>query len=369
MSSQPQYQQQDPLLHPSSPARKEEKTLTCPEDVDWIFDADTLQTAGGNQLVRKYGLTEASTEYPHHPFALGPNSVSLWDRQIRRLSMAAGESHILISAFSKIQNCDILFYTRIAGYREQDTPRIVAHFQRIDAASHEASNDTQHNNWLYLLHEIKNPLALLQAAERMEFGQQEEGMSDSDYARLRRYAVRCLEDHLRNGVLLATEQDNPIPNRKEPFDLKRFMEDIKESYQPLLRLQQNQLIMDLDIEAIRQVRMDRALLSQLLNNLLLNKLNLLHHQTVSLRAETAHQSIGRREPSLLLTIEDEGPPFPASLLSGEERSPDMEALFRLQHGAGLGMSICRRIVSVMEGELAFYNDPPKTRIRLSLPVG
>lgn len=368
MPSEPQFQSQDPLLDKSAAADRED-SLTCPEDVDWIFDADTLETAGGKHLVRKYGLTEASGDYPHHPFALGPNSVALWDRQIRRLSMAAGESHILISAFSKIQNCDILFYTRVAGYREKDVPRIVANFQRIDAASHEASNDTQHNNWLYLLHEIKNPLALLQAAERMEFGQQGDGMSDSDYARLRRYAVRCLEDHLRNGVLLATEQDNPIPNRKEPFDLQLFMEEIKESYQPLLQLQQNQLHMDLDIEAIRQVRLDRALLSQLLNNLLLNKLNLLHHQTVSLRAETAHHNFNRQEPSLLLTIEDEGPPFPASLLSGEERSPDIEALFRLQHGAGLGMTICRRIVTVMGGDLAFYNDPPKTRIRLALPIG
>lgn len=356
------------LQQESSAPSPHSETLNCPEDVDWIFDADTLQTAGTEHLLHKYGLTEPSSDLPHHPFALGPGSAALWDRHIRRLSMASGEAHILISAFSKTENADLQFYCRVAGYREEGLPRIVANFQKIDAASQEASNDTRHHNWLYLLHEIKNPLSLLQAAERMELGTQQEGMSDSDYARLRRYAVRCLEEHLRNGVFLATDQDSPIPNRREPVDLRLFLEEFRESFQPLLDLQQNELEMNLQIESLRQVRMDRALLSQLLNNLLLNKLNILHHQKVWFNVEALHRHTDRTGPSILFTIEDNGPPFPASVLEGLERSADMEALFRLQHGAGLGLGICRRIVSSMNGTLRFYNDPPKTRIRLSLPV-
>ena len=68
------------------------------------------------------------------------------------------------------------------------------------------------------------------------------------------------------------------------------------------------------------------------------------------------------------TIEDQGPAFPDYILQGQEKEINLKGLLEVQRHSGLGLPICRRIVSVMGGELKFYNDPPKTRIRIWLPL-
>jgi signal transduction histidine kinase len=71
---------------------------------------------------------------------------------------------------------------------------------------------------------------------------------------------------------------------------------------------------------------------------------------------------------LVITIEDEGPAFPEHILAELEEEPDLDGLMRIRMNSGLGLPICRRIASVMGGEMKLYNDPPKTRIRLWLPL-
>jgi signal transduction histidine kinase len=352
--------QESPGFHPSDDPSP---PLHCPEDVDWIFDVDTLRNGGAQGLVQRFNLQEASLDNPHHPFLLSESSVSNWDQAVRRLSMAAGESHLVIAAHGQAGIGETVFYTRVAGYREDGLPRIVANFRKLDQTSYQSVTDTVRNNWLYLLHEIKTPLSLLRATAN------DPGEANAEIGHARRYAINALENHLRNGVFLATEDTRQIPVHPEPVDLKFFFEDLCVVHRPLLNMHENTLRLQLDIDAVRSARLDPVLLGQILNNLLVNKVNLLHGQEVLLTV--SHGSVRKDGTGSLLhvTIEDEGPPFPDFVLNASESTPDLEGLMQVTKNSGLGLSICRRIISVLNGELHFFNDPPKTRIRLHLPLG
>lgn len=354
---------------PSPSSQPEPQELICPEDVDWIFDVDSLRSAGGDSLIRLHGLEEASSDCPHHPFNLSPSSVAIWDQTVRKLSMAAGESHLVLTAHSNAEAGEIVFYSRVAGYREDGLPRIAATFQRIDHSSYQSVADNVRQNWLYLLHEIKNPLSILKGAEDIEYSQRESESARREAGQTRHFAITCLEDHLRNGVFLATEDSRMLPNRPDPLDLKLFFEDLVEAFGVLLRMQDNRINLELDIASHQVARIDRTLLAQLLNNLLLNKINLLQNQTISLRVTLGSSRANGSGTLLNISIEDEGPAFPDYVLQELEKEPDVEGLLRIQKNSGLGLPICRRIASVMGGEIRFYNDPPKTRIRIWLPLG
>lgn len=359
-----------PESRPSpSSSKTDPEILICPEDVDWIFDVDTLRTAGGEALIRRNGLEEPSRDCPHHPFNLSASSATVWDQTVRKLSMAAGESHLVLTAHSNSEAREIVFYSRVAGFRENGLPRIAATFQLINQSSYQSVADNVRQNWLYLLHEIKNPLSILKAADDIEYQElQQAGKEPSRSAQTRRFAINCLEDHLRNGVFLATEDSRMIPNHPEPLDLKLFFEDLRESFEVLLRMENNHIELKLDIDAYQVARIDRTLLSQLLNNLLLNKINLLKDQTVTLDCSLAPSRNDGTGTLLVITIEDEGPAFPVEVLQEQEKDPQLEGLLKIQRNSGLGLPICRRIASVMGGEIKFFNDAPKTRIRIWLPL-
>jgi signal transduction histidine kinase len=358
-----------PESRPSASSDESQATLVCPEDVDWIFDVDTLRSAGGESLIRLHGLEDPPQDYPHYPFNISAGSASIWDEAVRKLSMAAGESHLILTGHSRSEAQDIVFYARVAGFREEGLPRIAATFQKIDNSSYKSVADTTRQNWLYLLHEIKNPISILKTAEDLEYQAATGGTTPEEAAQTRHFAITCLEDHLRNGVFLATEDSRMIPTHAEPVDLKLFFEDVRATFQTLLRLQKNQLEVSLNIDSHQVARIDRTLLAQLLNNLLLNKINCLEEQTVSLDCSLGSVRADGAGTLLIITIEDEGPPFPEYVLHGLDKEPGLDGLLQVQRNSGLGLPICRRIASVMGGEVKFYNDPPKTRIRIWLPLG
>jgi hypothetical protein len=207
---------------PSPSSQPDPEQLICPEDVDWIFDVDSLHSAGGDALIRLHGLEDPPRDSPHYPFNLSSSSASIWDKAVRDLSAASGESHLIVTGHSHKEARELVFYARVAGFREKGLPRIAATFQRIDQSSYQSVADSVRQNWMYLLHEIKNPLSILKAAEDIEYREAKGMKSAGEAAQTRHFAITCLEDHLRNGVFLATEDSRMIPNRPKPLDMQLF---------------------------------------------------------------------------------------------------------------------------------------------------
>ena len=135
-----------------------------------------------------------------------------------------------------------------------------------------------------------------------------------------------------------------------------------------MRMENNTIKVNLNIASHQVARIDRTLLAQLLNNLLLNKINLLKNQTVTIDCSLGSSRSDGSGTLLVITIEDEGPEFPDHVLQELAKDPNLEGLLQIHKNSGLGLPICRRIASVMGGEIRFYNDPPKTRIRIWIPL-
>jgi len=335
--------------------------LACPEGVDWIFEVDSLQSAGSEALLDQFGLKAPANDCPHHPFELTAHSATIWDSTIRSLSMAAGEKHILVNGFSRSESREITFYCRVAGFREAGLPKIAGTFQRIEPASYMAISEDIRENWLYLLHEIKQPLALFKTAL--------DNLPDSPEARSMVFALEGLQAHLRNGVYLATEDSRLLPNRPEPGNLKSFFDQVKEAYTPLLEQHGVSFNMELDIDSFEQACFDRTLLSQIITNILLQKLSVLRDTPLYIACHLASSRADGGGVLLHILVRDEGPPFTEDILQQRDLSPDMEGMFRMHDRPDLGLSLCRRIAATMGGDIHFYNDPPGTRIRIIIPLG
>ena len=67
----------------------------------------------------------------------------------------------------------------------------------------------------------------------------------------------------------------------------------------------------------------------------------------------------------MVTIADNGPGFPQPVLAGQAE----EFFSTKTAGAGLGLSICRRIVAEAGGELKLYNTEAGAAAEVSLPAG
>lgn len=340
--------------------------MVCPEDVDWIFDVDTLESAGGESFRQLHGLSSPSADNPHHPFLLTPDSGSLWDKTVRSLSMASGEAHILLSS-SKETDSGPVFYARVAGFREQGMPRIACVFQLIDKASVHTGDDKVWRNWLYLLHEIKNTISLLRVAEDCTTPSSGSEDAFTSPEHLRSFALHCLENHIRNGVLLATDDGRELPCNPAPLHLQAVLENIIDAHAIAMAQKGNSIELDFRCEQLATVRFDRTLLEQLLNNLLLNKSKLLANQKVVVRVEEA-AAHSRSGWELVLTLDDQGPVFPDFVLQHKSPEVDIGGLLDVRRSSGLGLSIVRRIVTTLNGQIHFFNGDTHRRIRIHLPI-
>jgi hypothetical protein len=356
MSAYPEFHNQSKgALHP--------QPMACPEDVDWIFDVDTLDSAGGEGFRRLHRLLAPHADCPHHPFLLASDSASLWDQTVRNLSMAAGEANILLRAETNEESPPV-FYARVAGFREGGLPRIACVFQRIENGFNATTDDCVWRNWLYLLHEIKNTISLLRVAEDPETASTPATQPEVDH--LRHFAIHCLENHIRNGILLASDESRDLPNNPLPMDLRPTLEAIIDAHSVALGQNDNAVQLSFDCQSLTTVRLDRTLFEQLFNNLLLNKAKLLHHDTVRIKVMESRDA--QQALRLTFLIEDNGPAFPDFILNNEATKADISGLLDVRRGSGLGLSIVRRIIRTMGGEIAFFNDAEVRRIRIHLPV-
>ena len=128
----------------------------------------------------------------------------------------------------------------------------------------------------------------------------------------------------------------------------------------LMRFQfrQREISVKIGLTTLPAVRMDRNHCRQLLLNLLLNAAE------ASPRG-AAIRVTGRADAgSVILQITDSGPGFPKEVLEGLAE----EFFSTKTSGAGLGLSICRRIVDEAGGRLKLYNTDTGAVAEVTLPV-
>jgi signal transduction histidine kinase len=186
-------------------------------------------------------------------------------------------------------------------------------------------------------HEVRNPLQALRLTVEMLRGKLPGDQREAcdvllgEIDRLNR---------LTEELLILAGKD---ARRVEAVDLGRELADVLR----LLRLQlrQRELVSETALPALPAVEMDRNRCRQLLLNILLNAVE------ASPRGGAIAISARVEAQQVRLSVADQGKGFPDAVLTGQA-----EELFSTKStGAGLGLSICRRIVEEARGALTLYN--------------
>jgi len=125
------------------------------------------------------------------------------------------------------------------------------------------------------------------------------------------------------------------------------------------QLQQRQVEAELKLPALPAVAMDRNRCRQLFLNLLLNAIE------ASPRGGTVTVEGLAQADRVVIRILDDGPGFPQAVLAGQAE----EFFSTKTTGAGLGLSICRRIVQEAAGRLSLYNTDRGAVAEVTLPLG
>ena len=188
-----------------------------------------------------------------------------------------------------------------------------------------------------ITHEVRNPLQAIRLTVQMladKVPPADRGGLDVIVNEIDRLSL------LTDELLVLAGKDT---HRPEAVDLAARLQ---ETHRLLAhQLKQRDLRMDIELPELPAVRMDRNRCRQLLLNLLLNAAE------ASPRAGAIRVEGEVSQAGVTIRISDDGPGFPEDVLA--ERP---EELFSTKStGAGLGLSICRRIVAEAGGELRLYN--------------
>jgi PAS domain S-box-containing protein len=180
---------------------------------------------------------------------------------------------------------------------------------------------------------------------------------------------------LINDVLdLSKIEAGQLDVRAEPFDLRSSIERVTASVNPLV--QKKGLALHTEIAAeVGEIVSDRRRVEQILLNLLSNAIKFTDHGRVTLTAErvmgVCRSPGGPDLPAVRLRVIDTGigmKPEHLSTLFQPFRQIDT-GLARQHEGTGLGLAICRRLATLMGGDISAASEWAKgSEFTLNLPL-
>lgn len=163
-----------------------------------------------------------------------------------------------------------------------------------------------------------------------------------------------------NDVLdFARIEEGKLPFREENFDLNSLLRETMQQLSLTARQKGLDLSWNLDPEIPRLVRSDPYRLRQILVNLVSNAIKFT--PSGSIRVEGAKESLAQKTAIVLFSVADTGVGID---LDDQARIFDAFAqvdgsLTRQQGGAGLGLSICARLVELFHGQIWVDSLPGK----------
>lgn len=224
-------------------------------------------------------------------------------------------------------------------------------------AKAEAANKAKSEFLANMSHEIRTPLNGIMGMLQVIKG------TTTDDAQ-KEYVAMALQSSQRLNNLLSDILDlSMVEARKlnvvsEPFELAAVLQQVSELLTPAANQAELSLRFILDPETPKIVYSDPSRIAQILTNLLGNALKFTASGGVTVEASYA----SAREPgqgSLIFNVEDTGVGIPR-----EEIASLFEPFTQLQHGythkkqgAGLGLSICSRLIQLMHGAMCISSEP------------
>jgi PAS domain S-box-containing protein len=216
-------------------------------------------------------------------------------------------------------------------------------------------------------HEIRTPLnGVMGMIQLMQLTGLDEEQSECAHTAMEscRRLVRLLTDILDISRIEA----NLLSIQRAPMDLGEVLAQTGGLFSPLSRESGVDLRIDLDSAIPDRLYGDAARLQQVLTNLVGNALKFTPSGSVSLDASRL-RDVRPGECRVHFCVRDTGIGIPDDKLDGLFRpfSQVMEGFTRSHQGAGLGLSICRRLVGLMGGNMSVVSEAGRgTEVHFSL---
>ena len=223
-----------------------------------------------------------------------------------------------------------------------------------DAA--DAANSAKSQFLANMSHEIRTPLngviGVAQALSRTQLDRDQREMLD-----LIESSGHTLQTLLSDILDLARVESGRLEIMAEPFDLDRAIREAAQLYAATARDKGLQFFVEVAPEARGWVRGDVVRLKQILTNLVSNAVKFTSSGFISLTVAPGPDRDGRA--TLRFSVEDTGIGFDSAVrerLFGRFEQAD-GAITRKFGGSGLGLSICKQLAGMMEGELDCESEP------------
>ncbi len=221
--------------------------------------------------------------------------------------------------------------------------------------------DTARNVSNAVAHDMRTPLGRIRGALEDALRSDQPQQKLPDGARYAIGEIDALTVVLDKLLQIAEAESGVRRQHFGPTALGEVIADIVELYQPAAESEGIRIVLQLDDDSA--VPADRDLIASVIANLLDNAFKYAGRGAqvlVSVRHDGQH---------VLLTVQDDGPGIPESLIHRvTERFYRVDAS-RHQHGNGLGLSIVAAVVALHRGTLRLENAQPGLRVSISLPRG
>ena len=212
-------------------------------------------------------------------------------------------------------------------------------------------------------HEFRTPLSTINSSAALigRYTEQEQQDKREKHVNRIKSAVKNLTGILNDFLSLSKLEEGKVNYQPEQLVWKDFYEEVKEELELLLKKNQ-ELIFTSQIQQ-HEVFLDSRLMKNILFNLISNAIK------YSSEGKRVFCSSIQEGPLLTITVKDEGMGIPE-----EDQQYLFTRFFRATNvsnikGTGLGLTIVKRYLNLMDGEISFSSIPNEgTTFTIKLPI-
>ena len=219
-----------------------------------------------------------------------------------------------------------------------------------------AANQAKSEFLANMSHELRTPLNGIMGMLQL-LGLTGLNAEQEDYALTGLQSCERLIRLLTDILDLSRIESGKMSIQNEPLELHHVLDQLKALFIPVIRQDGISFELEIDPNIPRRLLGDTARLQQVLTNLVGNALKFTHGGNVNLRASRLPTS-KNGQCRVLFSIADNGIGIPDDKLGTlfKPFSQVSQGYTRSYQGAGLGLSICKRLVELMGGNISVESE-------------